>query len=212
MPPLPPDIMAMMTPTGRQGAMGAPLLPDITLTDTNPQPPGPVVPTTIPKLDSVMVETDLTVSIPWYHLMINLWRLGQPTGVPAGTYLGFTVNVYGQITAVQTTGIIINSPVVNTPTINTPTISNGTWTNPTTTGGTFNNPTINTQTANGGSLSNISITNVGISGTATAPTQAVADNSASIATTAFVKSQGYIPEAPIDGNRYARQNGVWVAF
>lgn len=171
----------------------------------------------MPKLDSEFVHTDLTTQIPWYLLVINLWRLAQPTGVVPGTYLGFTVNAYGQVTDVQTTGIIINSPVVNNPTINNPTIAGGTLNNPainspTVAGGTFNNPTINTPTINNGAWNTATINGVSITGSATAPTAATADNSTTISTTAFVKNQGYIPEAPIDGLRYARQNGVWVAF
>jgi len=167
----------------------------------------------MPKLESPFVDTDRTTDIPWYLMVVNLRKILQPqSGFTPGTYLGFTVNSYGQITAIQTSGITIESPIVHNPTITNPTISNGTWTNPTTNGGTFNSPTINTQTANGGAFNNIGVTNVAIAGSATAPTVATADNSANIATTAFVKAQGYIPEAPIDGARYARQNGVWVAF
>jgi hypothetical protein len=142
--------------------------------------------------------------------------LAQPTGVTPGTYLGFTINSYGQVIEV-TPNPIINNPTVNNPVINNPTINNGTWTNPTTNGGIFNSPTINTQTANGGTfasptLNSATINAVTITGANAAPTQAAANNSTSIATTAYVKSQNYIPEAPIDGLRYARQNGVWVAF
>lgn len=168
-------------------------------------PPTAGVTIAMPKLDSPFVQTDdLTTSIPWYLLVINLWRLAQPTGVTPGTYLGFTVNAYGQITGVQTSGITITSPIITDPTINNPTINNAT------------------------------INNVVINGAATAPTAAPSDNSNTIATTAFVHSQGYatqtfvlsqgfatetfvmtrgfITDAPADGNRYCRQNGVWVAF
>jgi len=43
-----------------------------------------------------------------------------------------------------------------------------------------------------------------------APTPATADNDTSIATTAYVKAQGYIgPDAPSDGTQYVRQNAAW---
>jgi len=172
--------------------------------------------TSMPKLESPFVDTDRTTDIPWYLLVVNLRKMAQPTGVTPGIYLGFTVNSYGQITDV-TPNPVINNPTVNNPVINNPAISNGSWTNPTTNGGIFNSPTINTQTANGGTfasptLNSATINAVTITGANSAPTQAVANNSTSIATTAYVKSQNYIPEAPIDGNRYCRQNGVWVAF
>jgi hypothetical protein len=176
-------------------------------------PPNAGVTIAMPKLDSPFVQPeDLTTQIPWYLLVINLWRLAQPTGVTPGVYLGFTVNAYGQITDVQTSGITITSPIVTDPTIN-----GGTINNVTINGSTLNNPTINNQTSSGGTFNNPTLNNatinaVTITGANSAPTQAVANNSTSIATTAYVKSQNYIPEAPIDGLRYARQNGVWVAF
>jgi hypothetical protein len=44
-----------------------------------------------------------------------------------------------------------------------------------------------------------------------APTPATADNDTSIATTAFVKAQGYIsPDAPNDGTQYVRQSAGWA--
>jgi hypothetical protein len=176
-------------------------------------PPTAGVTIAMPKLDSPFVQTDdLTTSIPWYLLVINLWRLAQPTGVTPGVYLGFTVNAYGQITDVQTSGITITSPIVTNPTIN-----GGTINNVTINGSTLNNPTINNQTSSGGTFNNPTLNNalinaVTITGANSAPTQAAANNTASIATTAYVKSQGYITDAPIDGNRYCRQNGAWVAF
>ena len=175
-------------------------------------PPTNALNVAMPKLDSAFVNGDLTTQIPWYLLVINLWRLAQPTGVVPGTYLGFTVNAYGQVTDVQTTGIIINSPVVNNPTINNPTVAGGTFNNPTLNNPTSNNGTFASPTINNGAWNTATINGVSITGSATAPTAATADNSTTISTTAFVKNQGYIPEAPIDGLRYARQNGVWVAF
>jgi len=181
-------------------------------------PPTAGVTIAMPKLDSPFVQPeDLTTQIPWYLLVINLWRLAQPTGVTPGVYLGFTVNAYGQITDVQTSGITITSPIVTDPTINGGTINNVTINGSTLSGSTLNNPTINNQTSSGGTFNNPTLNNavinaVTITGANSAPTQAVANNTASIATTAYVKSQGYITDAPIDGNRYCRQNGVWVAF
>lgn len=49
-----------------------------------------------------------------------------------------------------------------------------------------------------------------LSGDPTAPTPALADSDTSIATTAFVKGQGYITAAPLDGLAYGRQSGAWV--
>jgi len=46
-------------------------------------------------------------------------------------------------------------------------------------------------------------------GDPTAPTPATADNDTSIATTAFVKAQGYLGEAPNDGGWYARGSLAW---
>jgi hypothetical protein len=47
-------------------------------------------------------------------------------------------------------------------------------------------------------------------GDARAQTPATTDNDQSIATTAFVKAQGYIsPDAPNDGTQYVRKNLVW---
>lgn len=185
-------------------------------------PPTNALAVAMPKLDSAFVNGDLTTQIPWYLLVINLWRLAQPTGVTPGTYMGITVNAYGQVTDAQTSGVIINSPVVNNPTITNPTVSGGTFTSPTINGptvnnGTWNNPTLNngtwnTPTLNNGAWNTATINGVSITGSATAPTAATPDNSTTISTTAFVKNQGYIPDAPIDGLRYARQNGVWVAF
>jgi hypothetical protein len=42
-----------------------------------------------------------------------------------------------------------------------------------------------------------------------APTPATSDNDTSIATTAFVKAQGYVVDAPNNGNRYIRKNSAW---
>jgi hypothetical protein len=42
-----------------------------------------------------------------------------------------------------------------------------------------------------------------------APTPATADNDTSIATTAFVKAQAYLTDAPSDGFTYGRKNGAW---
>ena len=175
-------------------------------------PPTNALNVAMPKLDSEFVHSDLTTQIPWYLLVINLWRLAQPTGVVPGTYLGFTVNAYGQVTDVQTTGIIINSPVVNNPTINNPTVAGGTFNNPTLNNPTSNNGTFASPTINNGAWNTATINGVSITGTATAPTVATATNNTQIATTAYVKNQGYITDAPVDGLRYARQNGVWVPF
>lgn len=149
--------------------------------------------TSMPKLDSPFVDEDRTTDVPWYLLIVNLRKLTQPQkDLVPGTYLGFTINAYGQITAVTPGPITINSPIINNPTVNGGTLSNMTLNN-----GVWNNATIN---------------NVTINGTATAPTVATADNSTRLATTAYVKNQGYITDAPVDGLRYARQNGVWVPF
>jgi len=43
-----------------------------------------------------------------------------------------------------------------------------------------------------------------------APTPATADNDTSIATTAYVKAQAYLTDAPSDGNTYGRKDGVWT--
>jgi hypothetical protein len=43
-----------------------------------------------------------------------------------------------------------------------------------------------------------------------APTPATADNDTSVATTAFVKAQGYIGEAPNDGTQYVRKSLAWA--
>lgn len=149
--------------------------------------------TSMPKLDSEFVNMDRTTEVPWYLLVVNLRKLTMPQkDLIPGTYLGFTINAYGQVTHVESSGITINSPIINNPTSN-----NGTFNNPTLNNGVWNNATIN---------------NVTINGTATAPTQPTADNSTRLATTAYVKNQGYITDAPVDGLRYARQNGVWVPF
>jgi len=53
-------------------------------------------------------------------------------------------------------------------------------------------------------------------GNPTAPTPAASDNDTSIATTAFVVAKltagGYISEAPLDGQQYARQSAGWAAI
>lgn len=46
-------------------------------------------------------------------------------------------------------------------------------------------------------------------GSPAAPTAATATNTTQIATTAFVKNQGYIGDALSDGNYYMRRNGIW---
>lgn len=48
-------------------------------------------------------------------------------------------------------------------------------------------------------------------GTPLAPTPTTADNTTKLATTAYVKAQGYLTGAPTDGNTYGRQSGAWVA-
>ena len=50
-----------------------------------------------------------------------------------------------------------------------------------------------------------------LTGIPVAPTPTTADNTTKIATTAFVKAQGYLTGAPTDGNTYGRQSGAWVA-
>jgi len=45
-----------------------------------------------------------------------------------------------------------------------------------------------------------------------APTPATGDNDTSIATTAFVKAQGYLTDAVSDGNYYSRRNAAWAAL
>jgi len=48
-------------------------------------------------------------------------------------------------------------------------------------------------------------------GVPVAPTPATGTNTTQIATAAFVKAQGYLTGAPIDGFTYGRQSGNWVA-
>ena len=50
-----------------------------------------------------------------------------------------------------------------------------------------------------------------LTGDPTAPTPATNDNDTSIATTAFVKAQGYITDAPSDGSYYMRKDAAWDA-
>jgi hypothetical protein len=54
-------------------------------------------------------------------MMINLYRLAQPTGVTPGTAGGITVNAHGQVVATQASGATIDSPALSgTPTAPTP--------------------------------------------------------------------------------------------
>lgn len=56
------------------------------------------------------------------------------------------------------------------------------------------------------------LNNPALTGTPTAPTAAAAVNTTQIATTAYVKSQGYVPDALSNGTMYVRQNAGWVAL
>lgn len=49
-----------------------------------------------------------------------------------------------------------------------------------------------------------------LTGDPKAPTPATGDDDTSIATTAFVKAQGYLVDAPNDANQWVRSGGVWA--
>ena len=50
-----------------------------------------------------------------------------------------------------------------------------------------------------------------LTGDPKAPTPSTSDNDTSIATTAFVKAQGYLVDAPSDGYFYGRTNAAWTS-
>lgn len=165
-------------------AGGPPHVRAVPLADVAPLPPQSMI-TAMPRLGSPVVQATNQLDIPWQQLIINLWRLTQPTGVTPGTFAGLTVNAFGQVTSATSTGATFEDVV--------------------------------------------------LTGSPTAPTPNLNDRSNRIATTAFVKDQGYatqdfvtgqgfatqtfvlsqgfIHEAPNDGRLYARngQTGQWVA-
>lgn len=188
---------ALMTPSGRPTiAFGSPRPPgpyqDL-VPITPPSPPPPHDPAAralairvagraaggssegisvgIPNLVSALTLNNNQINPQgWAQLIINLWRLAQPTGITPGTFAGITFNAFGQAVFASSTQ----------------------------TGGTIDNATINSSTLN----------NTTLTGTAVAPTPAANDNSTTVATTAFVKAQGYATQSFVTGQGYATESFV----
>lgn len=155
---------------------------------------------TVPKLDSPFIQPDGTIAIPWYQVIVNLYRLTQPTGVVPGTYLGLTINPFGQVVSAQVSGIIIDNPNIVDANLT-------------------GSPTATTPAANDNSTAIATTQWVQEQGYATESfvnAQGFATeawvNSQGFATEAWVNAQGFVHEAPLDGQRYVRQNGQWVVI
>lgn len=174
---------------------------------------------TIPKLDSVFIQADGTVAIPWYQYLVNLYRINQITGVIPGTYLGFTLNAYGQVTAVDTSGVTIDSPNLSgRPTAPTQPANDNSTAIATTAfvhsqGYLTGNQTVTLSgDVSGSGATAIAATVVAlqhraVSAVAPAVGQALIWNGS-----AWAPGQAGIPDAPADGQRYVRQNNAWVVI
>jgi hypothetical protein len=182
------------------------------------------LPIALPKLDSPLVQSPAgPLAIPWQYLMINLFRLAQPTGAVPGTYGGITVNAHGQIVATQSSGASIDSPnLTGHPTTVTPpandnstAIANTEWVQAWVDSQNFimssRTITLTGDAAGAGQFGTVPNTVVGLRGrpiSAAAPAtgQGLVWNGSAWTPTAVV------PEAPLDGQRYVRQNGAWVVI
>lgn len=207
------DRRRMMTPSGRLNeAFGAPrpvgptqmLVPVGPFSAPPPRlsaravSPGPnaaeFAQVTVPKLDAPFIQPDGTIAIPWYQVLINIYRLTQPTGVVPGTYLGLTINPFGQVTSAQVSGITIDSPHFTNPTATTPPANDNSDAIATTQWVREQNYATESFVTSQGFATESFVTSQGF------------------ATEAWVLAQGFITDAPADGQRYVRQNGQWVVI
>lgn len=232
------DKRRMMTPSGRLNeAYGAPrpVSPTQYLVPVGPfsaMPPGVAARTlraasptaeqfslvTVPKLDSPFIQPDGTINIPWYQLIVNLYRLAQPTGVVPGTYLGITFNAFGQAVAAQASGVTIDTPHLTNATANTPPANDNSDAIATTAfvhsqGYLTGNQTITLSADVSGSGATaiaatvVALQHRAVSAAAPAVGQALIWNGS-----AWAPGQAGIPDAPADGQRYVRQNNQWVVI
>lgn len=159
----------------------------------NVDPTSELMTTAVPKLDSPFVLNNNQINIPWQQLIVNLWRLAQPTGVTPGTFAGITFNAFGQAVGATTGGATFeNVTLTGTPTAPTPSENDN------------SNAIATTAWVR---LQNY-ITEAFVNAQGFATEQFV--TSQGFATQSFVLGQGFITDAPHDGNIYARQNGSWV--
>lgn len=204
----------LMTPSGRLQPLSAP--PAASLEAT--------IPVAMLKLDSPLVQQPGgTPAFPWNQLLINLYRLAQPTGVTPGTAGGITVNAHGQVVSTQASGASIDSPALTgSPTAPTP-ASNDNSTAIATTAWVQGQGFLTTAadvtqvitvggdaTGSGDENAVITVTVIALRGrsvSAAAPNvgDALVWNGSAWTPTA----QNFVPEAPLDGQRYVRQSGTW---
>lgn len=191
--PRPPGPTQNLIPVGRPGrlpqARAAPTVPNLES-----------LPIAMLKLDSpAVIPGQGQPQIPWQYLFINLWRLAQPTGVTPGTANGITVNAHGQVINTQGSGASIDSPnLTGNPTSVTPPANDN------------SNAIATTAWVQGQNYATESF--VTSQNFATEPWVQSFVASQGFATQAWVHQQGYITDAPADGQRYVRQNGAWVVI
>lgn len=185
------------------------------------------IPISLPKLDSPLVQmVNGNPQIPWQYLLINLWRLAQPTGVTPGTYGGISVNAHGQvIPPSQTSGATIDSPsLTGSPTAPTPAandnstaIATTAWVQQqgylTSTGDVTQAITIGGDvTGTGQETGTIPTTVIRIQGRPVSAAAPAVGQAWIWTGSAWAPGQAGIPDAPADGRFYARQNNAWVAI
>ena len=180
----------MMTPSGVQAAASG-TTPASNGTTSASNPSLEALPIAMLNLDSSLTQPGGQPQIPWQYLLINLYRLAQPTGVTPGTVNGLTVNANGQVVQTQTSGATINSPTIDSPTIT------GSPTTPTPAANDNSTAIANTQWVHQYVASQNFATETWV-------------QQQNYATQSYVHSQGFITDAPADGNVYGRQNGAWV--
>lgn len=173
---------------------------------------------TVPKLDAPFIQPDGTINIPWYQVIVNLYRLAQPTGVVPGTYLGITFNAFGQAVAAQVSGVTIETPHLVNATANTPPANDNSDAIATTAfvhsqGYLTGNQTITLSADVSGSGATaiaatvVALQHRAVSAAAPAVGQALVWNGSQ-----WAPGQAGIPDAPADGQRYVRQNNQWVVI
>ena len=172
----------------------------------------------MPKLETPFVQQDDTMDYPWYQTLVNIWKLQQkmdPTKFP-GTYFGITFNEHGQATDANPVGVTIQDPnLTGDPKAPTPPTADND-TSVATTAFVKNQGYLTTVTINGdvtgSGAATVTVTVVGLQGrpvstAAPNPGYVLAWNGAT-----WAPAPPGIPEAPLDGQRYARQSGTWVPF
>jgi len=182
----------LMTPSGVQRAAGASATtPTAGGAPTTSDPSLEAIPIAMLNLDSSLTQPGGQPQIPWQYLLINLFRLAQPTGVTPGTVNGVTVNANGQVVNTQSSGATIDSPTINDVTLTGSTVA------PTPAANDNSTAIATTAWVNGFVTAQNFVTHAFLT----------AQN---YATQSYVHAQGFITDAPADGNVYARQNGTWV--